>query len=434
MKGMMLYLFTATVFLFVLAQPAPAQNVSPGSAIVTPESSVERPEDLGVRAHTNILLVVPRGGLPGSQFESIQPQEAPPYPGFFYETPASLACIYHLVRTSVPGCNPNNTTENPTGGGNAIAVVDAYDYPTAASDLSTFSAQFGLPAANFTVVYASGTRPSPDPTGGWELEEALDIEWSHAMAPKAKIFLVEAASNSNTDLLTGVAVASKLVAENGGGEVSMSWGEGEFSGETAYDNNFTKPGVVYFASSGDSPGVEWPSASPNIVSAGGTSTVHNPVTGAFEGSIAWQSGGGGPSAYERRPRYQNSVASSVGGMRGTPDLSFDADPDTGVWIYDTTPYEFLDFPPAGIQTVVIGWTPVGGTSVSSPSLSGIVNVAGRFAMSSAAELSLMYSNLGNNRAFLDVNYGTCGPYEGYFAASGWDFCTGIGTDSGLFGK
>ncbi|MGA8103040.1 MAG: hypothetical protein WB869_12845, partial [Candidatus Acidiferrales bacterium] len=174
MKGMMLYLcITATVFLFVLAQPAPAQNVSPGSAIVTPESSVERPEDLGVRAHTNILLVVPRGGLPGSQFESIQPQEAPPYPGFFYETPASLACIYHLVRTSVPGCNPNNTTENPTGGGNAIAVVDAYDYPTAASDLSTFSAQFGLPAANFTVVYASGTRPSPDPTGGWELEEAL---------------------------------------------------------------------------------------------------------------------------------------------------------------------------------------------------------------------------------------------------------------------
>ncbi|MGA8231527.1 MAG: hypothetical protein WB795_08605, partial [Candidatus Acidiferrales bacterium] len=141
----------------------------------------------------------------------------------------------------MPGCNPNNTTENPTGGGNAIAVVDAYDYPTAASDLSTFSAQFGLPAANFTVVYASGTRPSPDPTGGWELEEALDIEWSHAIAPKAKIFLVEAASNSNTDLLTGVAVASKLVAENGGGEVSMSWGEGEFSGETAYDNNFTKP-------------------------------------------------------------------------------------------------------------------------------------------------------------------------------------------------
>jgi subtilase family serine protease len=164
------------------------------------------------------------------------------------------------VNHETPGCNPNETTENPNvnRGGGAIALVDAFDDPTAATDLATFSEQFGLPAANFTVVFAKGTRPGTDPTGGFEIEESLDIEWAHAMAPKAKIFLVEAPNNSLANLFAAAQLAAQIVAANGGGEVSMSFGSGEFTQETLFDADFTLPGVVFLASSGDSPGVEYP--------------------------------------------------------------------------------------------------------------------------------------------------------------------------------
>ncbi len=186
-------------------------------------------------------------------------------------------------------------TANPTGGSNAIAIVDAYDDPTAASDLAAFSTQFGLPAPNFSVVYASGTKPAQDPTGGWEVEESLDIEWAHAMAPDAKIYLVEAASNSNSDLFAAVAVASTLVKAAGGGEVSMSWSGAEYAGEKLADAIFKTPGVVYFASTGDAPGVGYPSTSPNVVAAGGTTLSMNLSTGGFRQSFAWPDTGGGPS-------------------------------------------------------------------------------------------------------------------------------------------
>jgi kumamolisin len=191
-----------------------------------------------------------------------------------------------------------------------------------------------LPAptsANFQVVYASGRQPPVN--ADWNYEEALDIEWAHAMAPNAKIYLVEAASNSWGDLFVAVSVANSLLASAGGGEVSMSCGGSEFSSETYYDRYFTQPGVVYFAGSGDSPGVIWPSTSPNVVSVGGTSISRNPTTGAFQQEMAWQSGGGGPSLYELRPGYQNGISAIVQTRRGTPDVAADADPSTGVWIY-----------------------------------------------------------------------------------------------------
>jgi hypothetical protein len=194
----------------------------------------EKPGDSGVRAHTNVALVVPLAALcaakPG-QAQSLgmpaNPSEAqplgPPFPGFFFETPASLGCIYKLVSPLVKGSDPNVVTAVPTGGSKAIAIVDAYDDPTALSDLKLFSTQFGLTpvsASNFHVIFATGTRPPMDPTGGWELEEALDTEWAHALAPGATVYLVEAASNLLTDLLTAEDVASKTVAAAKGGEVN----------------------------------------------------------------------------------------------------------------------------------------------------------------------------------------------------------------------
>ena len=356
----------ATALAASAAGHAYAQYAERGGEVMIPQSSTEVPKDIGVKAHTNFRYFVPKAGKASEQFlHQVTPDQSggPPFAGYFYETPASLACIYELVSPQ-SGCNPNTVMANPAGGSRAIAIVDAYDYPTAMSDLGAFSNQFALPAptnANFQVVYANGQQPRVD--ANWNMEEALDIEWAHPMAPNAKIYLVEAASNSYSDLMTAVSVANQLVAAAGGGEVSMSCGGTEFSSETLsnYDGLLTWPGVVYFAASGDNPGVEWPSTSPNVVSVGGTSISRNPSTGLFQQEVTWQSGGGGPSVYETRPSYQFAISTTVGTQRGTPDIAADANPSSGVWVYDS-PY----------------WYIFGGTSVATPVWAGIVNSVRHF--------------------------------------------------------
>jgi kumamolisin len=425
MKRLIWFVASAVaLFLFGFSLSVAAQSTSVQGHVLIPASSLPQPADAegNIMAQTALRLLVPSATQMNFGANSAQPSELPPFPGYLYETPASVACLYDLVAPKVAGCNPNITTANPTGGSHAIALVDAYDDPTAASDLATFSTQFGLPAADFTVVYSDGIRPKPDPTGGWELEEALDIEWSHAMAPEAKIFLVEAHDNSLHSLLHAVEVASKLVAKAGGGEVSMGWGGPEFIGETKHDHVFTKPGVVYFAAAGDNPGTNYPSVSPNVVSAGGTSISRNLVTGDFIAETAWQDAGGGLSLVEPRPAFQNGVKLIVDDARGTPDLSFDGNPNTGVWVFDTNP------------ELGTGWFIVGGTSVSTTSLAGIVNDAGGFRASSQAENEEIYSHLSNVSDFRDIVYGNCGINISDFALPGYDLCTGVGSDIGLSGK
>jgi kumamolisin len=413
----------AAALVALTAGDAYSEWAARGGNVVIPDSSIEAPEHIGVRAHTNFKMFIPAAGPAGAQQSPALPEarprvSGPPYAGYFYETPASLGCVYQLVSPLVPGCNPNTVVSNPTGGARAIAIVDAYHYPTATNDLALFSAQFGLPAptgANFQVVYANGRRPPMN--ADWNIEEALDIEWAHAMAPNAKIYLVEAASTSYANLLSAVLVANNLVASAGGGEISMSWGGSEFPAETGYDAYFAQSGVVYFAAAGDSPGVIWPSASPEVVSAGGTSISRNPATGAFQQELAWQSGGGGPSQYEAIALYQGAISGIVDGHRGTPDVAADADPSTGVWVY-ASPY----------------WYIVGGTSVAAPIWAGIVNSAGSFAAASQNELATLYGNLGNTSDFTEIVAGSCGPNQGYLAARGWDFCTGLGSPVGKSGK
>lgn len=404
--------------------------VMPGTLVI-PTTSQLNAADHGRKAHTNVRYIVPA---------TASPLVAPPYSGDEYETPQSLACIYGVV-TAVAGCNPNVTTNTPAGGSQTIAIVDAFDDPEAAADLAYFSAQFGLPfsPSTFQVVYASGFAPEVDPTGGWELEEALDIEYAHAMAPNAKLYLVEANSNSDNDLITAVIVAADLVqcgktttcptGSTGKGEISMSWGSAEYSGQTVSDAAFNATNVVYVASAGDAPGVSWPCASPNVVCAGGTSTARSLATGNLEQEIAWSDAGGGVSAYEAVPTYQSTyapISTMVGTKRGTPDISSDANPNTGVWVYDTFPMDY------GYSWYT--WLPVGGTSVSAPTITGIINAAGHFAVSSAAELSTIYANRANAADYFDVTYGYCGYYSGSVSTTGWDLCTGVGTPRGLAGK
>lgn len=420
----------ATLFA-VCASTGLAQSASPGgiTSVTIPISSHANNLNVGVRAHTNIRFL----GSPGN-FKGEPQLSGPPFPGYFYEDPASIACIYNL-QPREPGCNPNAVYSNPTGGARAIAIVDAYDDPNAYADLQDFSAQFGVATitpASFQVVYAPfggatpgsctgpATQPSSAAPTGWDLEESLDIEYAHAMAPEAKLYLVEAQSNYNQDLLCAVSVASNLVHAAGGGEVSMSWGEGEFAGEATIDPLFTTPNVVYFASAGDGPGTIWPSVSPNVVAVGGTSLDTNPNTGNFIWETVWQDGGGGPSAYESRPAYQNGIRGIVGSRRGTPDVAADANPNTGVWVLDT-----LVYGPGA-------WWIVGGTSVSSPMWAGLVNAAGSFSASTNAELTKLYRDRSDE--FNDITLGSCGPYIGYFAFAGWDFCTGLGSPESYRGK
>jgi subtilase family serine protease len=379
--------------------------------VVVPDSSVEHAQDRGVRAHTNHLLFVPE--KPGPSPTASSPSGM---------SPASIRAAYNL---------PAPTT--PYTGSGVIAIVDAFDYPTAQADFDTFSAQFGLPkstdnvcnGANPCFVKVLATNGKIRSNCGWAQEAALDIEWAHAMAPYAQIILVEAKSNSFTDLFTAVDVATNLVKSGGvgsgainKGEVSMSWGGSEFSSEASYDFHFPLNGnVVYFASSGDTGGKTiYPSASPNIVAAGGTSLRFNGTNWVETG---WSGSGGGPSAYESRPGYQSGVSSIVGSARGIPDFSFDADPYTGVSVYDSTSCQGL-----------VGWLVFGGTSVSSPSLAGIVNAAGAFNSDSNSELTIIYGGLGGSN-FRDITSGTAGSYS---AKTGWDFVTGVGSDLGYVGK
>ncbi len=404
--------------------------MSPSSNSIAPGSSVA---NAGMRAHTNYNIFRNFGGSPKAV-------GGPPFPGLFFESPASIACIYIFqLQPQVSGCNPNVVTTNPSGGSRAIAIVDAYDDPNAFSDLQTFSTQFGVQAitpASFVVAYApSGgttgsctgpaTKPPVDATGGWEVEESLDVQWSHAMAPGATLYLVEAQSNSFADLFCAVSVASSLVSAAGGGEISMSWGGGEFAQEVLFDGFFATPGVVYFASTGDAAGTMYPSTSPNVISVGGTSISRNPVSGNFVQETNWQDGGSGASAYEPRPAYQNGISNMVGSHRGAPDVSSDANPSSGVWVLDN----FM--PPAGCTPNC--WYIVGGTSVASPTWAGFINAAGSFAASSAAELTRLYqdSQAGD---FTDITVGSCGPYLGYLAMPGWDFCTGLGSPKFYTGK
>ncbi len=411
------------LLVLIFVQSGAAQSLREKRHIVTPKSSAVRPHTGSSIAYTNLLVSLTDSG-PMPIKTSAQPG-LPPISGLFFETPASLACVYRLVKKPKPGCNPDVTTDTADGGSGVIAIVDAFDNPKAASDLAIFSSLFGLPPAELTVVYASGTKPPLDPSGGWELEESLDLQYAHAMAPKARLILVEATSNDGNDIVDAIILAGNLVSAAGGGEVTMSFSFTEFPEETQLDDLFTAPGVVYLASTGDAPGAVWPATSPNVVAAGGTTLSRDSSTGRFLLESAWQDAGGGPSLFEPRPHFQDRLARIVGQTRGTPDLSFDANPATGVWIVDTNLFEGE----AG------GFFIVGGTSVSSPALAGIVNNAGKFFSSSQAENTEIYHHLLYDRDdFRDISYGNCGINIGDFSVPGWDFCTGVGSSIGLGGK
>jgi subtilase family serine protease len=237
-----------------------------------------------------------------------------------------------------------------------------YHDPNIQSDLATFDAKYGLPTPSLTVVDQAGTQTD----SGWALEESLDVEWAHAMAPGANILVVEAApSYSQTQELQNLLNAVNTARNTAGVvAVSMSWGFNETANESSYDSYFTTPseheGVTFIAASGDSGFVEYPSVSPNVLAVGGT-TLNLTSSGTYASETAWVDTGGGYSAFEQEPSYQGGVQTS--GARSTPDVAFDADPNSGVMVYTTVP---------GARAG--SWQVVGGTSLGSPAWAGIIAI------------------------------------------------------------
>ena len=301
-------------------------------------------------------------------------------------------------------------TGSSAGAGKTIAIVDAYDDPYAEADLGVFSSQFGLPpctTANgcFTKVNQTGGTSYPRADQGWGLEISLDIQWAHAIAPGAHVLLVEASSNSFANLLTAEDYA-KAHAQY----VSNSWSGAEFSSESADDSHFVQSGVSFFASSGDNGlPAEYPSASPNVISVGGT-TLHFDGSGNFTGETGWADGGGGCSLFEYATSAQSSFGgysqTNCGGKRATPDVSLDADPNSGVSVYDSYGYG--------------GWIIVGGTSAAAPMWAARSAVAG-----AVVNAAYVY---GNSIPFRDITSGN----NGASCLVGFDLCTGRGSwaDSG----
>lgn len=365
--------------------------------IAVPRSSLRQPVGSGL-AHTNHLILTGpwlQAHVGGGRAASVA--------GY---VPSDIRAAYNLPAT---------------GGSGAIAIIDAYDLPTSLNDFNVFSKQFGLPTETsknamassnktFQVVYASGSKPTSK--GDFGSEIALDIEWAHAIAPNAKIVLIEAASNKVSDLLVAVRKAAALTDVR---EVSMSFGAPESSVQLDEDATFTAANQVYFAAAGDmSNEIDYPASSPNVIGVGGTTLKVS--DGGFQSEVAWSESGGGPSALEPRPAYQNGFVGTS--LRGTPDMASVGDPNTGVAVYDSTP---VPKPDGGTS---VGWFVVGGTSLSTPICAAITNLRGDFAASSLAELGRQYGVYAGTERFRDITLGASGIYA---AEVGYDFITGLGS-------
>ncbi len=333
-----------------------------------------------------------------------------------------------------PGYNPSQIRHaygfdslNTTGSGQTIGVVDAFDDPTITSDLQTFIAKFHLapihgltssdpcnvtagPHPCFQKTWPGRSKPKLDT--GWAGETALDVEWAHAIAPGSDMLLVEGQSDSFSHLFSAVSTAAEQAPI-----VSMSWGAPEFNLETKYDRYFNQASTTFVASSGDSgTGVSYPAASPYVLAVGGT-TLHLDKTGRLtKPETAWNGSGGGISSYENEPDYQVNRGIASSGKRATPDVAYNADPNTGFAVYSATG-----------DPGQTGWMTVGGTSAGAPQWAALLALAKQGGVTP----SLVYqAALGTNykNFFTDItsgNNGSCG--QVCKAATNFDFVTGLGT-------
>lgn len=302
------------------------------------------------------------------------------------------------------------------GAGQTIAILDAGDDPNIEADLNVFSAQFGLPACTtangcFTKMFSDGSQPPGDP--GWAIETSLDVEWAHAMAPQAKILLIESQDASGLYWAIPFALAQHPSV------ISMSWGGGEFSTETSYDSFFFQPaGIPMFAASGDSgAGVWYPAASPYVTGVGGTQLSVD-ANNNWQAEPAWGGSGGGVSAWETEPAFQASyVIPQASGMRGEPDVTYNGSGGSPFAVYDSYNQG--------------GWIQVAGTSAGTPQWAALAAdmmsaKKGKFNNFNASLYSVARQT--NLSLLHDIATGANGSCT-YFcqARSGFDYISGVGS-------
>ncbi len=345
-----------------------------------------------------------------------------------------------------------------TGKGQTIVIIDSFGDPTVQSDLQTFDSAFGLPAPPSLTVLAPLGQLNFDPNNpdmvGWAEEVSLDVQWSHAMAPDANIVLMTSPV-SETQGVQGMPeflyLEQYAVNHHIGKIISQSWATTENTLFTIpggrkvisnFDNFYQKAdaeGVSIFGSTGDSgtanpdingniypyPTVNFPASSPYITAVGGTSLFAD-TSGNYQSETAWNATGGGVSQFFKEPNYQqNNLPASdqqlLNGYRGIPDVSFNADPNTGVLVY-------LGFP-----GVPAGWYIFGGTSEGSPSWAGIIADGDQMAGHPLGFINPAVYKIGKGsdyaKSFHDVTVGnnSQGGIPGYNATPSWDPTTGWGT-------
>lgn len=365
-----------------------------------------------------------------------------------YYTPAQVRAAYGMDRWPAASSANKGAWQ---GSGQTVAIIGAFHNPTAATDLATFNAKFGLPACAVTTVAATATLPLARPAAGsgcsfsvvhasstgamtsrapaynasWATETSMDLQWVHAVAPMARLLLVQAASSSVTDMNAAIALAGRL----GANVVSMSFGAGEFSGMASYESVFATSGVSYLAASGDGGrGVSWPAASTRVLAVGGTTLT---ASGSARGETAWAGSGGGISSYVAVPAWQAALSvvattgkAGVPTRRVLPDVAFNANPNSGQLI------------------VAAGkWYVAGGTSIGTPQWAGVVAVANAVrALGGKAVLGNLglpvYKALAPNAttyaaSLLDVKSGSNGTCLGCAATAGFDLVTGLGTPNAV---
>ncbi|MGH3152992.1 MAG: putative Ig domain-containing protein [Streptosporangiaceae bacterium] len=357
--------------------------------------------------------------------QTVRPNAIPSGNGY---GPSQLQAAYGLASASAS-----------LGSGTTVAIVDAYNDPTAAADLAAYRSAAGLPAltsGQFTQYNQNGaTSPLPataPASDDWTLEESLDVDMVSAICPNCKIDLVEA----NNDSGNGLYVAEESAATTLGAKyISNSWGGSESSADTTDDSQyFGVSGVIYTASAGDSAysgGVIYPATSPHVVSVGGT-TLNTASNSRGWTESVWKTStsegtGSGCSAFEPTPSWQSSISliTAACSHRVDNDVAADADPNTGAAVYDTSNSNG-------------GWNEVGGTSESSPIIASVFALAGNNGNNGNNAADSIYTHTANLYEVTASNDGTCTPPAAHSvlctatgAANTYNGPTGWGTPDGL---
>jgi subtilase family serine protease len=360
------------------------------------------PSPTGAAHHVAKVCAAPASGTAGCHAQvipDVQPLATPAGYG-----PADLRSAYQLTASG--------------SASQTIAIVDAFDDPTAEADLAVYRSQYGLSACTtangcFRKVDQDGGTHYPRKDAGWALEISLDLDMASAICPGCHILLVEAKTNSFANL----GAAENRAVAMGATVVSNSWGGSDASDGT-YGAYFNHPGTAITVSSGDGGyGVEYPASSHYVTAVGGTTLTTGGGTRGWT-ETAWSGAGSGCSAFN--VALSGAAGANTGcTRRAVADVSAVADPATGVAVYDSTTYQGRS-----------GWWVVGGTSASAPIIAGVYALAGN-----AASIDNNYP-YAHPSGFFDVTSGTNGtcPTPQWCAArTGWDGPTGLGTPNGTSG-